>query len=103
METWEQTWTLLPLDSSRGGGFILRGKGRKARLSTASTVTTAATTDSSNVVRTASERHSSESESKTEVRKPPDVMAILVIWTTGVLLLTGMGYLLVKHQNKQSK
>ena len=58
--------------------------------------------DSANVVRTASERHSDQSQ--TEVAsKPPSVAAILAIWVAGCILLSGMGYLLVKLQNKQTR
>lgn len=98
METWEQTWMVLPLDSSEGGGLIAKGKGARTLLAVARSKQSAIGTDSSNVVRTASERHSTES--KTEARKPPNVMAILAIWMTLVFLFIGIGYLLVKHQNK---
>lgn len=98
METWEQTWMVLPLDSSEGGGLIAKGKGARTLLAVARSKQSAIGTDSSNVVRTASERHSTES--KTEARKSPNVMAILAIWMALVFLFIGIGYLLVKHQNK---
>lgn len=98
METWEQAWMLLPLDSSGGGGIIVRGKGYKARRMTGTTVTTAATTDSSNVVRTASERHSNES--KTEVRKPPDGLTELAGKVAFVIIAFGVSYLVITYKKQ---
>lgn len=98
METWEQAWMLLPLDSSGGGGIIVRGKGERRLLVGARSTWSTIGTDSSNVVRTASERHSNES--KTEVRKPPDGLTELAGKVAFVIMAFGVSYLVITYKKQ---
>lgn len=97
METWEQTWLIMPLDS---GGILITGKGGKVGRTIDTTATTATTTDSSKVVRTASEQRSDSV--RTVQEKPPNRLPLRGFWARLLLVLITVGtcYLLVKLQKR---
>lgn len=95
----EQTWIITPLPD---GGVEMKGKSHEARRtdSTMQTLQAAETTATTTARR---KEQKAENGNRTTVEdRSNSILQILWMWLSGILALMGIGYILVKHQNKKT-
>ena len=100
-ELWtEQAWLITPLPD---GSLQVKGKTHEKRRS--DSVVQAKAKQTQTAAATVKRRRTQQQESKNKVRTASkqssnDVWDILWIWLAGIIAIVGIGYYLVKHQNK---
>ena len=101
-ERWtEQAWTITPLPD---GSLQVKGKSHERRRADSTVQARAEQRVSMEAAVKRRQEQEDESAVRTvEKQRSNEVLNILLIWLTGIVLLTAIGYILVKRQNKTRK
>lgn len=95
----EQAWIITPLPD---GSVELKGKTHEQRKADSTVTVKAETRQRQTATVNKRRREEDKNDVRTTSKHPPnEVASILLIWLTGIVALVGIGYYLVKRQNKE--